>query len=156
MLARVKPWMLWTGAAIAGYFVVRKLLDDDVRVHELPSLDTRYYGLAVRWISPASGGDVDRAPWSGSYPVSFELHNDSTQSIEGFIEVTVDEDGLTADSRVTTTAGPYTFGPGERRIVELELKTNALLATWARATVRLGGQLAQPVADPRWLITMGL
>lgn len=173
---RVQPWMLYAGAAIVGYFLVRAAKNaiaeaggvlsgvTDVltgapkptETYDLPAIPpsvTTYYGLSCRWIEPASGGAITKHYWSSNYPASLELHNDTPREVAGLLEITVDEDGVTSDSRVVTTAGPYTFAPGERRIVLIDLKTDALLGTWARATVKLGGVLAQPDADPVWFIS---
>lgn len=164
---KFEPWMGWAIAGLVGYFLIRAAKNavseaggilggvGDVLLgapkpaesFEVPSTvygpeEPRRVGLFARWINPAPGGSVSKHLWSRSYAASLELENATTRTVAGLLEVRVEESAATGSDVVVTTAGPYTFEPGEKRVIQLDLNTEAFAGSWATAFVRLGGKYA--------------
>lgn len=174
---KFEPWMGWAIAAVVGYFLVRAaknavseaggvlsgvgdvLLGTPKEAETFPTYgpiqppgQPKPVGLFVRWIDPVPGGTVSKHLWARSYPASLELENATDRTLSGLLEISVDESAATGTDTVTTTAGPYTLQPGERRIVQLGINTEAFAGSWATAFVRLAGKYAIPAQPQTYFI----
>lgn len=164
---KFEPWMAWGIAGVGAYLLLRAAKNavseaggilggvGDVLLgapkaaesFEVPATvyapqQPKRVGLFVRWINPAPGGTVDKRLWSRSYPAALEIENATKSTVAGLLEIRVEENAATGTDTVVTTAGPYTFAPNTKRVISLDLNTQAFAGSWATAFVRLGGKAA--------------
>lgn len=96
-----------------------------------------------RILNPPNGGQIERALFSDSYPMSIELENKGSTTASGPVLVTIEEDRTWPLSNVVRkeVSATYTVAPGQRKVVTLPITVQGLIVGWtnARATASFAG-----------------
>lgn len=114
-----------------------------------PNPTATHTGPAVvgRFLDPVDGGSVDTSPWTSAYPVLLEVQNVGDESLEGPVELELEEVPLIGAGGRWSQVGAqrFTLAPGTRRLVTLNVEQRSTFSptSTVRATARFAGHWLQ-------------